>query len=122
MLMCADPLPDLERARLEALAGELDSEADALAFAAKFLDLLPRRLEKVAETVRAGETEAAHVALVSLAASAEMVGAMQLERDAREADRELLAGRLGITRESIPRLDQDADAVAHALIDLLNGR
>ncbi|NUP75819.1 MAG: hypothetical protein HOQ07_14435, partial [Sinomonas sp.] len=70
MIVAADALPILERTRLESLAGELDSRADALDFAAKFLNLLPRRISAITATVEAGEAEAAHVALVSLAASA----------------------------------------------------
>ncbi len=122
MLLTADPLPDLDRARFETLAGELDSRVHALAFAATFLNLLPRRLERISTTVDAGQAEAAHVALLSLAASAEMVGAQRLERDARQADRELRAGHLCGARDSIPQLDRDAEAVARALTDLLRGR
>ena len=120
--MSTDQLPDLERARLDSLAVELDSRGDALAFAAKFLDLLPRRLQKIAATVQAGDAEAAHVALLSLAASAEMVGALRLERDTRRADRELRAGRLGGARAAVPQLNHDAEGVARALTDLLRGR
>ncbi|WP_415853351.1 hypothetical protein [Sinomonas sp. G460-2] len=120
--MNADPPPDLEPARLDTLAVELDSRDDACAFAAKFLDLLPRRLQKIAATVQAGDVEAAHVALLSLAVSAEMVGALRLERNTRHADRELRAGRLGGARGAIPELNHDADAVARALTDLLRAR
>ena len=119
ILLAADALPILEHARLDVLAGELNSWADAMDFAAKFLDLLPRRVRAVTTTVQAGEAEAAHVALVSLAASAGMVGALQLERDARLADEELRAGHLVQARESLPGLWVDARAVIEALRDLL---
>jgi HPt (histidine-containing phosphotransfer) domain-containing protein len=114
-------LPILERGRLREIAGDLDSAADALSFAALFLDLLPRRLRTVAAAVEAGRTDDAHVALLSLATSAEMVGAVQLERAARCTDRAVRAVDLPSARASVPDLRRSADAVAQALEDLLAG-
>ncbi|MEA5454899.1 hypothetical protein SPF06_09210 [Sinomonas sp. JGH33] len=119
MTVTADALPILEQARLDALAAELDSRTDALDFAATFLHLLPRRIGAIAKTVAAGHAEAAHVALVSLASSAGTVGALQLEHDARHADQEIRAGHFSDARAAIPLLDRDAEAVAHALQELL---
>ncbi|MDQ4501257.1 hypothetical protein [Sinomonas sp. ASV322] len=119
MTVTADALPILDHARLNELAAELDSRSDALDFAATFLQLLPHRIGVVAKSVEAGQAEAAHVALVSLAASAGTVGALQLEHEARHADQEIRAGHLSDARALIPLLGRDAEAVAHALHKLL---
>jgi hypothetical protein len=119
--MDADDLPVLERDRLAEIAGELGSSADALSFAALFLDLLPKRLRTVAAAVEEGRTGDAHVALLSLAASAEMVGALRLEHAARHTDRAVRAVDLQSAKASVCGLRHSADAVAHALEDLLAG-
>ncbi|NUP73643.1 MAG: hypothetical protein HOQ07_03190, partial [Sinomonas sp.] len=95
---------------------------DALDFAAKFLNLLPRRISAITATVEAGEAEAAHVALVSLAASAGTVGALRLEQDARLADRDIRSGQLVHARESMSQLGRDAEAVRLALVELIERR
>ena len=119
MTLTADALPVFEKARFDELAAELDSRAHALDFAAEFLHLLPRRIRSITITVEAGQAEAAHVALVSLAASAGTVGALRLEEDARLADREIRAGHLADARDTIPQLGRDAEAVTHAIEGLL---
>ncbi|MDP9885321.1 HPt (histidine-containing phosphotransfer) domain-containing protein [Sinomonas atrocyanea] len=119
--MAPDELPILEQTRLRDIAGDLGSAADALTFAALFLDLLPRRLRTVAAAVEAGRTDDAHVALLSLATSAEMVGALRLEQAARCTDRAVRAVDLPSARASVTDLRRSADAVAQALEDLLAG-
>lgn len=119
--MAPDDLPILEQGRLRDIASDLNSSADALSFAALFLDLLPRRLRTVAAAVEAGRTDDAHVALLSLATSAEMVGALRLEQAARCTDRAVRAADLPSAQASVTDLRRSADAVAQALEDLLAG-
>jgi hypothetical protein len=114
-----EPLPVLESARLEDLASELDSREDARDFAAEFLRLLSGRLRALSTAIEKDDQEAAHVALVSLAVSSGAVGALRLERDARLADREVLAGRMGEARGWIGGLSGDAEGAALALEEFL---
>ena len=113
------PAPVLDRACLDDLAEDLASRSDALDFAAAFVKLLPSRLHAIATALDAGRTEAAHIALVSLGASASMVGALRLERDVRLLVEDLGAGRDGGARESLRGLADDADAIAAALVEAL---
>ncbi|ASN52621.1 hypothetical protein [Sinomonas sp. R1AF57] len=112
-------LPIIELGRLEALARDLDSWDDVLDFAGKFLQLLPARLGAITAALQKDDQEAAHIALVSLAASSGAVGALQLEHDARLADQEVRAGRMGEARGWSPGLRDDAVKLKAALEALL---
>ena len=114
-------VPILDRACLEDLAEDLASRAHAIDFAASFVKLLPRRIHAIATALEAGELEAAQVALVSLAVSASMVGALQLERDVRLLEEDVRAERTARAREAVRALVNDADAVAAALVEALGG-
>ena len=85
------------------------------------MKLLPRRIHAISTALDAGEPEAAQVALVSLAVSASMVGALQLERDARLLEEDVRTDHTDRARESVRTLVNDADAVAAALVEALGG-
>lgn len=114
-------IPVLDRARLDDLAEDLASRSDALDFAVAFIKLLPRRIHAIAAAIDAGRTDAAHVVLVSLGTSAAMVGALRLERTVRQLVDDVRAGHTELARETLCSLVGDADAVAAALAEALDG-
>jgi HPt (histidine-containing phosphotransfer) domain-containing protein len=114
-----DPAAVLDPACLDALAEELDSRPTALMFAARFLEMLPERIENITAALEGDSCEDARVTVLSLAASAAMTGTRQLEQDAREMDGSLKAGRMEPARAALRRLQLDAMSAAAALRDLL---
>ena len=78
-------LPVLDQCVLDDLGDELSSRDAAMRFAAIFADMLPQRIHDVEAAVRAGDRDAAVVALLNLNASATMVGARRLEEASSRA-------------------------------------
>ncbi len=78
-------LPVLDRQTLDDLGAELSSPAGALQFAGMFVDMLPQRIGAIDVAFRAGDADAAVVALLSLNVSASMVGARRLEEASSSA-------------------------------------
>ncbi len=78
-------LPVLDRRILENLGTELDNQAGALQFAGMFVDMLPQRIGAVEAAFAEQDAGAAVVALLSLSASASMVGARRLEEASSSA-------------------------------------
>lgn len=72
-------LPVLDRHILDNLGAELSSRAGALRFAETFVQMLPERVAAVESALTDTDPDAAVVALLSLNASACMVGARQLQ-------------------------------------------
>ncbi|WP_434995361.1 hypothetical protein [Arthrobacter sp. Ld5] len=71
-------LPALDRRTLENLGEELSDPPGALEFLQLFATMLPRRIDAVETAFAAHATDDAVVALLSLHASAAMVGACRL--------------------------------------------
>lgn len=78
-------LPALDRRTLENLGEELSSPAGAMEFAQMFLQMLPQRIDAVEVAFAAQATDHAVVALLSLNASASMVGARRLAEESSTA-------------------------------------
>ena len=77
--------PALDRRTLENLGDELSNPASAMEFAQLFLQMLPQRIDAVEAAFAARATDAAVVALLSLKASASMVGARRLAEESSTA-------------------------------------
>lgn len=120
MLVAAE-IPPLDRRRLEEIEEDLGSRAPAVAFAERFLHMLPGRIHAIATAVEAGEVEAIRTALLSLAISAEMVGAVQLASGTWAAEAGLRSGGHQAVREALPQIEHDAAAARLALVSLLVG-
>ncbi|OUM44884.1 hypothetical protein [Arthrobacter sedimenti] len=71
-------LPVLDPRILDDLGTELSSQACAVRFAELFGEMLPQRIRSVEDALAARDEDAAVVALLSLKASASMVGALRL--------------------------------------------
>ena len=71
-------LPVLDPRILDGLGTELSSQACAVRFAELFGEMLPQRIRAVEAALAARDADAAVVALLSLKASASMVGALRL--------------------------------------------
>ena len=78
-------LPALDRRTLENLGEELSNPAGAMEFARIFLQMLPQRIDAVEAAFAARATDDAVVALLSLSASASMVGAHRLAGESSRA-------------------------------------
>jgi HPt (histidine-containing phosphotransfer) domain-containing protein len=111
--------PVLDTSRIEVLADELCSVAAAKEFMATFLGMLPERVAAVEAALSGADPEISRTAVLSLAASAAMAGARQLERDARLIDADLRSGEADRARLRASRLCADAAAVESALKGML---
>lgn len=111
--------PVLDTSRIEVLADELCSRAAAKEFMAAFLGMLPDRIAAVEAALDGTDRKVSRTAVLSLATSAAMAGARQLERDARLIDTYLKAERFDHARVRARRLCPDAAAVESALQHLL---
>ncbi|WP_247827547.1 hypothetical protein [Arthrobacter antioxidans] len=78
-------LPALDRQTLETLGEELSNPAGALEFAQVFVQMLPQRIDAVESAFAARAADDAVVALLSLNASAAMVGACRLAAESSTA-------------------------------------
>lgn len=78
-------IPALDTATFEHLIEELDSHAVALEFVISFESLLADRIQRIERALKDQDREEVITALLSLHASAAMVGAAQLEASATRA-------------------------------------
>ncbi|MFI2565940.1 Hpt domain-containing protein [Paenarthrobacter sp. NPDC018779] len=75
-----DPgLAILNPVRLQSLADELESFAEAQRFLSAYLQMLPERVERIVDAVMDHDEERLTVALLSLGTASNMVGAFELE-------------------------------------------
>ncbi|QYF91143.1 MULTISPECIES: hypothetical protein [Arthrobacter] len=98
----------LDIGRIDSLSIELSSRAYAVGILSRFLERLPGRLGSVHGNLREGQSEGALIAILSVATSAAMTGALQLEAQSREVERQIRAGDLAAARVAAGGLDTNA--------------
>jgi HPt (histidine-containing phosphotransfer) domain-containing protein len=113
----------LDIRQVDKLAVELDSRTYAVGFVGRFLEGLPDRLATIHRTLLEGKSEGALVAILSVATSAAMAGAIQLERHSREIEQSIRAGDLESARDAARTLDSNvADFAQQATLLLSAGQ
>ena len=104
----------LDAGQLDRLAVELDSRSHAVGFVSRFLEHLPDRLTCVHQSLFEGKSDGALAAIRSVATSAAMAGAIQLEGHSRAVERCIRAGDLEAALAAAGELDSNAaDFVRH---------
>lgn len=111
-------VPVLDSSRIDALAAELNYRADAVDVLFRFVERLPDRLLSVHDNLRDGARERALTAVLSVATSAAMTGALRLEAQSREVERQIRAGDLMAARIAAWGLDSSAAEFAQLAGDL----
>lgn len=118
--MGTDTEPVLDTAHIDALARDLNSRTAALAFIAGFLHYLPARVERILQTLASNDLAQAMDAVLSLASSASMAGARQLERNCRLIQDAITTGDLAQARNISRTLTGHVLAITTELTGLLN--
>ena len=109
----------LDTGQIDRLAVELDSRSYAEGFVCRFLECLPDRLMCVHQSLFEGKSEGALAAIRSVATSAAMAGAVQLEGQSQAVERCIRAGDLGAALAAAGELDSNAADFARHLGALL---
>ncbi|MCZ2404895.1 hypothetical protein IV498_17410 [Paenarthrobacter sp. Z7-10] len=115
----ASALMVLDPTALDSLADELESRESAVGFAVNFMEMLPERWRNIVTALKGESCDEARVSVLSLASSAAMTGACQLEFNLRRIDAALKAQRLSDAREIAGRLGSDVMGVVTSLRALL---
>lgn len=110
----------LDTGQIDRLAVELDSRSYAVGFVCRFLEGLPDRLICVHQSLFEGKSEGALAAIRSVATSAAMAGAVQLEGRSRAIERCIRAGDLEAALAAAGELDSNAADFAQHLGALLD--
>lgn len=111
-------VPVLDSRRIDALAAELNYRSDAVDVVGLFVERLPDRLLSVHENLREGARDRALSAVLSVATSAAMTGALRLEAQSRVVERQIRAGDLIAARSAAWGLDSSAAEFAQLATDL----
>lgn len=90
-----------------------------MGFVGRFLECLPARLTGVHTSLRDGKSEGALVAILSVATSAAMAGAIQLEGQSRAVEHSIRTGDLNAARAAARTLDSDVADFARQVSALL---
>lgn len=109
----------LDSAQIDRLAVELDSWSHAVGFVWRFVEGLPDRLMCLHESLFEGKSQGALTAIRSVATSAAMAGAVQLEAHSRAVERCIRTGDLEGALAAAGGLDSNAAVFAHHLGALL---
>jgi len=105
----------LDTRRIDRLALELDSRSTAVGFVRRFVQRLPDSLACIHRCLLEGKTERALAAVLSVATSAAMAGATQLEGHSRAIEQSIRVGDLDSARAAAGVLDVNAaDFARHA--------
>jgi HPt (histidine-containing phosphotransfer) domain-containing protein len=110
----------LDISSLRSLADELECEATALRFVSDFLHQLPARVVRIKDALETNDREYARDAVLSLACSASMIGAQQLERYTRIISSQVQAGDFRAAQLASLDLDRSTADVAEAIIGILS--
>jgi len=110
----------LDTGQIDRLAVELASRSYAVGFVCRFLELLPDRLTCVHQSLFEGKSEGALAAIRSVATSAAMAGAIQLEGQSRTVEGCIRAGDLEAALAAAGELDSNAADFARHLDALLD--
>jgi HPt (histidine-containing phosphotransfer) domain-containing protein len=110
----------LDLGQIDRLAVELNSRSYAEGFVGRFLENLPERLARIQRSLLEGRSESALVAILSVATSAAMAGAIQLEGRTRSIELSIRAGDLAAARDAAGALDTNAADFARQVGALLS--
>lgn len=110
----------LDTRQIDRLALELDSRSTAIGFVGRFLQRLPDSLACVHRSLLEGKSEGALAAILSVATSAAMAGAVQLEGHSRAVERIIRSGDLDAARAAAGVLDANAADFAQLASPLLS--
>lgn len=110
----------LDTRQIDRLAVELDSRSYAVGFVCRFLEHLPDRLKCVHQSLFEGKSAGALAAIRSVATSAAMAGAVQLEGQSRTVEGCIRAGDLEAALAAAGELNSNAAEFARHLDALLD--
>ncbi|MGO4193655.1 hypothetical protein AB4Y67_18565 [Arthrobacter sp. YAF17] len=109
----------LDTSQLDRLAVELDSRSYAVGFVCRFVSHLPDKLTRIHQNLIEGKSDGALAAIRSVATSAAMAGAVQLETQSRAVEQCIRAGNLEAALAAAGGLDSNAADFARHLDALL---
>ncbi|WP_026542653.1 Hpt domain-containing protein [Paenarthrobacter nicotinovorans] len=114
-----NPGGELELGRLQSLAEELGSPEPALRFLAKYLAMLPQRVERIIHAVDEHDPKETTTAVLSLKISSSMVGAMETEHQCRAIESMIRENHFDDAAHALPALQQTADRCLASRSDLI---
>jgi len=100
---------DWDLTRIQSLADELGNPRPALRFLAKYLSMLPQRVERIVHAVDEGDSSETTTALLSLKISSAMVGALETEHQCRAMESMIRENQFDDAAQALPALRQTAD-------------
>ncbi|MCM0615720.1 Hpt domain-containing protein [Paenarthrobacter sp. TYUT067] len=100
---------DWDLSRIQSLADELGNPRPALRFLAKYLSMLPQRVERIVHAVDEGDASETTTALLSLKISSAMVGALETEHQCRAMESMIRENHFDDAAQALPALRQTTD-------------
>jgi histidine phosphotransfer protein HptB len=95
--------------RIQSLADELGDPKPALRFLAKYLSMLPQRVERIVHAFEEHDESETTTALLSLKISSAMVGAIETEHQCRAIESMIRESHFDDATQALPALQQTAD-------------
>ncbi|MFK0039069.1 Hpt domain-containing protein [Paenarthrobacter sp. NPDC090517] len=105
--------------RIQSLADELGDPGPALRFLAKYLSMLPERVERIVHAFEEHDESETTTALLSLKISSAMVGALETEHQCRAIESMIRDNHFDDATQALPALRQTADRCLASRSDLL---
>ncbi|MGR0158844.1 Hpt domain-containing protein [Paenarthrobacter nitroguajacolicus] len=100
---------DWDLSRIQSLADELGNPQPALRFLAKYLSMLPQRVERIVHALDEGDASETTTALLSLKISSAMVGALETEHQCRAMECMIRENHFEDAARALPSLQQTTD-------------
>lgn len=101
--------PALEPCRLQVLADELGAAEPAQLFLAKYLSLLPRRIQRITKGLLERDAAASMDAVLSLKITSAMVGALETEGHCHALEAMILKNQFDYAVQALPALQHSTD-------------
>lgn len=95
--------------RIQCLADELGDPKPAMRFLAKYLAMLPQRVERIVHACEEQDEAETTTALLSLKISSAMVGALETEHQCRAIESMIRGNHFDDAAQALPSLQQTAD-------------
>ncbi|MBP2265044.1 MULTISPECIES: Hpt domain-containing protein [Micrococcaceae] len=95
--------------RIQSLADELGNPQPALRFLAKYLSMLPQRVERIVHALDDRDAAETTTALLSLKISSAMVGALETEHQCRAIESMIREDHFDDATQALPALQQTTD-------------
>ena len=95
--------------RIQSLADELGNPQPALRFLAKYLSMLPQRVERIVHALDDRDAAETTTALLSLKISSAMVGALETEHQCRAIESMIREDHFDSAVEAFPALQNSTD-------------